>query len=154
MVSMVVVSGYGVAGVMGAEAIIGWQSLGFDKKMQHGIMPLTGMQPGDFMYFSAYAMSGFMHPISFLFMVLEYYGLQLQHLSLQSIMLMAIFVHLCEMYVCVWVSVRLFRRLHVMHSAKKSPSPLGGCYFQHRAKGRSTYITTLSLDKWDCWRED
>jgi hypothetical protein len=34
-------------------------------------------------------------------MVLQTYGLQLHHLSSHSIMLVAIFIHLCEMYVGV-----------------------------------------------------
>jgi hypothetical protein len=41
-------------------------------------------------------------------MLLEYYDLQLQDLSLHSITLVVIFVHFCEMFVCVWPSVRLF----------------------------------------------
>jgi hypothetical protein len=87
--------------------VIGWQSPRFDQKMWHGVAPLTGMRPSEFVYFALYALSRLMLPFSsFLFMLLEYYGLQLQHLSPQSITLVAIFVHLCEMYVCVQPSVR------------------------------------------------
>jgi hypothetical protein len=40
----------------------------------------------------------FSHSPSFFFMLLEHYGLQLHHLLPHSITLVAIFVHLYEMY--------------------------------------------------------
>jgi hypothetical protein len=45
---------------------------------------------------------------SFLFMLLEFYGLQLQHLSSHSLILVAIFIHFYEMFVYVRPSVTLF----------------------------------------------
>jgi hypothetical protein len=66
---------------------------------------------------------------SFLFTLLQYYNLQLQHLLPHSVMLVVIFMHLCEMYVCVRPSVRLFRRFHVLRSSRRNPAPLGGYYF-------------------------
>jgi hypothetical protein len=33
-----------------------WQSLGYDSKMRRGMLSLA--QPGDFVYFSAYALAG------------------------------------------------------------------------------------------------
>jgi hypothetical protein len=45
---------------------------------------------------------------SFFLTLLEYYGLQLQHLSPNSIALVAIFVHLYEMYMGVHPSMQLF----------------------------------------------
>jgi hypothetical protein len=58
--------------------VIGWQSLGFDGKMRRGVTSLTGMQPGEFVYFASYTLSGLMLPFSsFLFTLLEYYDLQL-----------------------------------------------------------------------------
>jgi hypothetical protein len=60
------------------------------------------MRPGDFIFFAAYALVGLVPPLSsFFLMLLEYYGFQLQHLSPNSIALVAIFVHICEMYVGV-----------------------------------------------------
>jgi hypothetical protein len=104
--------------------VIGWQSPRFDQKMWHGVAPLTGMRPSEFVYFASYALSRLMLPFSsFLFMLLEYYGLQLQHLSPQSVTLVSIFVHLCEMYVCVRSSVRLFQCFHVLGSSRRNPAP-------------------------------
>jgi hypothetical protein len=63
---------------------------------------LASMRPGDFIFFTAYALVGLVPPLSsFFLMLLEYYGFQLQHLSPNSIALVAIFVHICEMYVGV-----------------------------------------------------
>jgi hypothetical protein len=46
---------------------IGWQSLGYDSKMQRGMLSLTN--PGDFIYFSSYALSGLVPPFSCFFLV-------------------------------------------------------------------------------------
>jgi hypothetical protein len=86
-----------------------WQSLGYDGKMRCGVVPLAGMRPSEFFYFASYVLSGLVLPFSsFLFTLLEHYGLQLQHLLPHSITLVVIFVHLYEMYVCVRPSVHLF----------------------------------------------
>jgi hypothetical protein len=70
---------------------IGWQSLGYDSKMRCGMLSLA--YPGGFIYFSAYALAGLVPSLSSSFLVLlEHYGLQLQHLSLHSITLVVIFV--------------------------------------------------------------
>jgi hypothetical protein len=55
---------------------IGWQSLGYDLKMQRGMLSLA--HPSDFIYFSSYALAGLVLPLSSFFLVLlEHYGLQL-----------------------------------------------------------------------------
>jgi hypothetical protein len=58
--------------------LLGWQSAGFDEWMRRSTFPLINLQPGEFMYFSCYATAGLVPPASsFLFMMLEFYGLQL-----------------------------------------------------------------------------
>jgi hypothetical protein len=87
--------------------VIGWQSSGYDSKMRCGMLSLA--HPGDFVYFSMYGLVGLVSLLSsFFLMLLEHYGLQLQHLSPHSITLVAIFSHFCEMFVGVRLSVRLF----------------------------------------------
>jgi hypothetical protein len=55
---------------------------------------LSVAHPGDFVYFSLYALAGLVPPLSsFFLMLLEHYGLQLQHLSPHSITLVVIFTH-------------------------------------------------------------
>jgi hypothetical protein len=129
---------------------IEWQSLGYDSKMRHGMLSLA--HPGDFVYFSSYALSGLMPPLSSFLMMLEHYGLQLQHLLLHSITLVEIFVHFCEMFVGVRPSVHLFQRFYVLHPMNKQPPRLNGYYFKHQTKGPSKYIAALSPDRWECWR--
>jgi hypothetical protein len=82
---------------------------------------------------------------SFLFVLLEHYRLQLQHLSPHSNTQLAAFVHLCEMFVSVWPSVRLFCRFHVVRPLSKQPPRING-YFK--------YIAALTPGRWDNWWED
>jgi hypothetical protein len=89
--------------------LMGWQVPGLASKLKSGTASLATMIPGDFVFFATYAMAGLVPPLSSFFLtLLEYYGLQLQHLSPNSIALVATFVHLCEMYVGVRPSVRQF----------------------------------------------
>ncbi len=53
---------------------------------------LSLFQPSDLVYFSAYALAGLVPSLSSSLVLLEHYGLQLQHLSLHSITLVVIFV--------------------------------------------------------------
>jgi hypothetical protein len=105
----------------------------FEHRLKRGVVPLANLAPGDFVFFSAYALAGLVPPVSsFFLMLLEFYGLQLQHLSPNSITLVAIFVHLCEIFVGVRPSVRLFRRFFVMKAASQRPPLIGGYYFACR----------------------
>jgi hypothetical protein len=116
---------------------------------------LSLAQPDDFVYFSTYALAGIMPPFSsFFLMLLEQYGLQLQHLSPHSITLVEIFTHFCEMFVGVRPSVRLFWWFHVLRPVNRQPPHLGGYYFQHQTKGSSKYLTAISPSWWERWRED
>jgi hypothetical protein len=98
--------------------------------VKSGAASLANMRPGDFVSFVAYALAGLVLPLfSFFLTLLEYYGLQLLHLSPNSIALVAIFVHLCEMYVGVRPSVQLFRRFFVLKVASPRLPLIGGYYF-------------------------
>jgi hypothetical protein len=134
---------------------MGWQAHGFKHRLKRGVVPLANLEPGDFFFFSAHTLAGLV-PLrsSFFLMLLEFYGLQLQHLSPNSITLVAIFVHLCEMFVGVWPSVWLFRRFFVMKAASQRPPLIDGYYFAHRTQGPSRYIASISPGRWERWRED
>jgi hypothetical protein len=72
--------------------LMGWQAPGLMPKLKNGVASLANMRPGDFIFFVAYALAGLVPPLSsFFLMLLEYYRLQLQHLSPNSITLVAIF---------------------------------------------------------------
>jgi hypothetical protein len=129
--------------------LMGWQAPGLACKVKMGAASLANMRPGDFVFFAAYALAGLVPPLSFFLTLLEYYGLQLQHLSPNSIALVAIFVHLCEMYVGVRPSVRLFRRFFVLKAASTRPPLIGGHYFQRRTPGHVRYIAPVSPGRWE-----
>jgi hypothetical protein len=112
------------------------------------------MRPGDFIFFAAYALAGLLPPPSSFLTLLEYYGLQLQHLSPNSIALVAIFIHLYEMYMGVWPSVRLFQCFFVLKAASPHPLLIGDHYFQHRTPCHARYIAHVSPGWWEWWRED
>jgi hypothetical protein len=122
--------------------------------MQCRTFPLDGLRSSEFIFFTSYALSRLVLPFSSsFFTLLETYDLQLHHLSPHSITLVAIFVHLYEIYVGVQPSVRLFRLFHVLRYSRKRVSPIGGYYFQHMTKGLVVYITALTPSKWDRWRD-
>jgi hypothetical protein len=134
--------------------LMGLQAPGLACKVKSGAASLANMRPGDFIFFAAYALAGLVPPLSSFVTLLEYYGLQLQHLSPNSIALVAIFIHLCEMYVGVRSSVWLFRRFFVLKDASTRPPLIGGHYFQRRTPGHARYIASVSPGRWEWWRED
>jgi hypothetical protein len=86
--------------------LMGWQTPGLEPRLKHGVTSLANMGPEDFIFFATYALAGLVPPLSSFFLtLLEYYGLQLQHLSPNSITLVAIFIHFYEMFVGVRPSV-------------------------------------------------
>jgi hypothetical protein len=55
---------------------IHWQVTGYEHKVRHRIILLTGLRPGEFMHFSAEARTGLVLPFSsFFFTLLETYVL-------------------------------------------------------------------------------
>jgi hypothetical protein len=107
--------------------LLGWQSSGYDGRIRCEAILLGDLWYSKFIFFTLYALAGLVLPFSsFFFMLLETYGLQLHHPSSHSITLVAIFIHLYEMYVDVRSSVRLFQLFHMMCSFGKRASPIGG----------------------------
>jgi hypothetical protein len=135
--------------------LMGWQAPGLACKVKSGAASLANMRPGDFVFFTVYTLAGLVPPLSSFFLtLLEYYRLQLQHLSPNSIALVAIFVHLYEMYVGVQPLVRLFWRFFVLKVASPHPPLIGGHYFQRQTLGHARYIASVSPSRWEWWRED
>jgi hypothetical protein len=135
--------------------LMGWQAPGLTSKVKNRAASLANMRPGDFILFAVYALARLVPPLfSFFLTLLEFYGLQLQHLSPNSFALVAIFVHLCEMYMGVWLSVRLFRCFFMLKAASPRPPLIGGYYFQRWTQGHARYITPISPGRWEKWRED
>jgi hypothetical protein len=64
----------------------------------------------EFVLFVPYLFCGLVLPITpFFLLLLEEFGLQLQHLTPHSILQVAIFVHFCEMFVGAAACTSLFR---------------------------------------------
>jgi hypothetical protein len=112
------------------------------------------VRPGEYIFFTSYALARPVLPFSSFFTLLEWYDLQLHHLSTHSITLVAIFVHFCEMYVGVRPSVHLFMLFHVLRSLGKRASPIGCLLLPAKDQGYNCVHRCPHLGKWDCWRDD
>nr|CAH67965.1 OSIGBa0142I02-OSIGBa0101B20.8 [Oryza sativa] len=110
--------------------------------------------PGRSVFFLPFAMAGLVPPFSSFFMdVLELYDLQMAHLTPNAVMTLAIFAHLCEMFIGVRPSLRLFRWFFTVQPVSP-PSVVGGCYFQPRGPVLNRYIPCVLRKKWDDWKSD
>jgi hypothetical protein len=72
-------SRFGSSGSLASlRRLMGWQEPSFEHRLKRGVVPLANLAPGDFVFFSAYALAGLvpLMPLFFL-MLLEFYGLQL-----------------------------------------------------------------------------
>jgi hypothetical protein len=116
----------------------------FAGRIRAGTTPLGDLAAGEFVLFVSYLSCGLALPISpFFFLLLEEFGLQLQHLMPHSILQAAIFVHLCEMFVGVAPCTSLFRHFFVLVKFGKAKDHLSAYYFQTRLYSAVAYISTL-----------
>jgi hypothetical protein len=84
------------------RGLLGWSAPGLTGRIRAGAVPLGDLAFGEFVLFTSYISCGLAVPISpFFLLLLDEFGLQLQHLTPHSILQAAIFVHLCEMFVGV-----------------------------------------------------
>jgi hypothetical protein len=60
-----------------------------------------------------------------------------------------IFPHFCEMFICMWLSVTLFRIFHVSRWYKRGSGLIDAYYFQLWAKGPMAYTAPINSGKWD-----
>jgi hypothetical protein len=99
-------------------------------------------------------MCGLVPPISsFFLLLLEEFGLQLQHLTPHSVLLMAIFAHFMEMFVGVRPCTTIFRHFYALVGTKRCKREIGAYYFQLRHGMANSYIAAFSSSKWEDWRE-
>jgi hypothetical protein len=112
--------------------------------------PLGDLAAGEFVLFVPYLFCGLALPISpFFLLLLEEFGLQLQHLTPHSILQVAIFVHFCEMFVGVAACTSLFHQFFVLVRSGKGKDHLGAYYFQSRSNPTVTYIASLGGARWE-----
>ena len=135
--------------------LLGWGTPVFAGRIRAGTTPLGDLAAGEFVLFVSYLFCGLALPISPLFLLLlEEFGLQLQHLTPHSILQVAIFVHFCEMFVGAVACTSLFRQFFVLVRSGKGKDHLGAYYFQTRSDLTVTYIATLGGTRWENWRSD
>jgi hypothetical protein len=135
--------------------LLGWSAEETAWGIRAGSVPLGNLRAGEFVLFISHISTGLGLPISsFFLLLLEDFGLQLQHLTPHSILLTAIFMHLCEMFVGVWPCVLLFRHFFQLVKSGKSKDEVGAYYFQTRSDLRLLYIPGLNGGKWDKWRRE
>jgi hypothetical protein len=110
--------------------MIDWQSVGYDGWMRCYMVPFNNLRSGVFVFFACYTVAGLVPPVSpFLLTLLEFYGLQLQHMLLHSLILVVIFVHFYKMFVCVRPWINLFRLFHVLRWSGKGTGLISAYYF-------------------------
>jgi hypothetical protein len=120
-----------------------------------GAAPLGDLVTGEFVLFTSYISCGLALPISpFFLLLLEEFGLQLQHLTPHSVLQAAIFVHLREMFVGVAPCTSLFRYFFVLVKSRKTRDHIGAYYFQTRLDPAVVYIPTFGGARWENWRSD
>jgi hypothetical protein len=138
-----------------ARGLLGWSAQGLAGRVRAGTAPLGVLAAGEFVLFVSYISCGLALPISpFFLLLLEEFGLQLQHLTPHSILQVAIFVHLCEMFVGVAPYTSLFRHLFVLVKSGKAKDYLSAYYFQTRPDSIGAYISSLGGARWENWHAD
>jgi hypothetical protein len=137
------------------RSLLGWGTPAFAERIRAGTTPLGDLAVGEFVLFVSYLFYGLALPISpFFLLLLEEFGLQLQHLTPHSILQVAIFVHFYEMFVGVAACTSLFRQFFVLVRSGKGKDHLGAYYFQSRPDPTVTYIASLGGVRWENWRND
>ena len=135
--------------------LLGWSPREIAWGIRAGSVPLRDLRTGEFVLFVSHISTGVGLPISsFFLLLLEDFGLQLQHLTPHSILLVATFAHLCEMFVGVRPCVALFRQFFILVKSGRSKGELGAYYFQARAVPSTPYIPAFASGKWDLWRTE
>jgi hypothetical protein len=137
------------------RGLLGWSAPGLAGRIHDGAVPLGDLAAEEFVLFTSYISYGLALPISpFFLLLLEEFGLQLQHLTPHSILQAAIFVHLCEMFVGVAPCTSLFRYFFVLVKSGKTRDHIGAYYFQTRPDPAVVYIPTFGGARWENWRND
>lgn len=84
--------------------------------------------PDRSMHHLSIAMAGLIPPFSrFFYEVMDFYEIHALHLAPNAVMILAIFAHLCEIFVGVRPLMRLFQFFFVPQL--QQPAVVGGCYF-------------------------
>jgi hypothetical protein len=112
------------------RCLLGWTTPEHARKIQACSSSLNDLVVREFILFNAYITCGLAPPISsFFLLLLEEFGLQLQHLTPHSVLLVAIFAHFMEMFVGVRPCVPLFRHFYALVGSGRSKCAIGAYYY-------------------------
>jgi hypothetical protein len=102
------------------RGLLGWSAPGLIGRICAGATPSAISPPGSSCCSPPTSPEGWCSISPFFLLLLEEFGLQLQHLMPHSILQAAIFVHLCEMFVGVAPYTSLFRYFFVLVKSEKT----------------------------------
>jgi hypothetical protein len=69
------------------RGLLGWSASGLARRIRADVVPLGDLAAGEFMLFTSYISCGLALPISpFFLLLLQEFGLQLQHLTSHSVL--------------------------------------------------------------------
>jgi hypothetical protein len=112
------------------RGLLGWSAPGLTGRIHAGAASLGDLAAREFVLFTSYISCGLALPISsFFLLLLEEFGLQLQHLTPHSILQAATFVHLCEMFIGVAPCTSLFHYFFMLVKSGKTRDHIGAYYF-------------------------
>ena len=95
-------------------------------------------------------------PISeFLHALLYFWGIQLHHLTLQSILHLSIFTHFCEAFLSILPHFHLFQYFFILVPITNTtkPSAIGGCELVLHPKTRDKYLAYVPAGKGTEWKK-
>jgi hypothetical protein len=92
--------------------------------------------------------------VLFFILLLEEFGLQLQHLTPHSILLMSVFIHFMEMFMGVRPCVTIFKHFYALVGSGRSRCAIGAYYFKLWHGMSCSYISAFSSTKWEDWCTD
>jgi hypothetical protein len=135
--------------------LLGWTTPELARKIRAGSSSLNDLVAGEFILFIAYISCGLAPPISsFFLLLLEEFGLQLQHLTPTP---SSSCPSLSTSWRCSWgvrPCVTIFRHFYALVGSGRSKCVVGAYYFQLRHGMFSSYISGFSSTKWEDWRMD
>jgi hypothetical protein len=119
------------------RCLLGWTTPELSEKIRAGSTPLNDLVAWEFILFNSCVMCGLVPPISsFFLLLLEEFGLQLQHLTPHSVLLMAFFAHFMEMFVGVRPYVTIFRHFYALVGLGRSKREIGATTSSSGRDGR------------------
>jgi hypothetical protein len=135
--------------------LLGWTTLELSGKIRAGSSSLNDLVAGEFVLFNSYITCGLVPPIpSFFLLLLEEFGLQLQHLTPHSVLLVAVFIHFMEMFMGARPYVAIFSHFYALVGTGRSKRKIGAYYFQLQHGMSGSYISAFSSAKWKDWCDD